>query len=104
MLRAIEKRNAVDSPDGRIAVGWLIVEDLAMVLALVLLPAPAGIMATGEGAAPSTGLDFLLTLGLTLGKVAASVALTLTFGPRLVPWVLGHVARDRKSTRLNSSQ
>jgi len=93
LLRALDERNAVDTVNGRIAVGWLIVEDLAMVLALVLLPAFAE--ALGGQADPTHGAseNLLLTLALTLGKVAIFVTISLVLGPRVVPWLLGQVAR-----------
>ncbi len=96
LLKALEERNLVDSPNGRIAVGWLIVEDLAMVLALVLLPAFAEILGGkppaghGGGAGP---MALLLELGITLAKVAAFAVLAIVLGPRVVPWVLTRVAR-----------
>jgi monovalent cation:H+ antiporter-2, CPA2 family len=92
LLRALEERNALHTSEGRIAVGWLIVEDLAMVLALVLLPA----LATSPGVeTASRGLDgeLLGALALTLGKVALFVALALLFGKRWVPWLLMQVTR-----------
>jgi monovalent cation:H+ antiporter-2, CPA2 family len=94
LLRTLEDRNAIDSPNGRIAVGWLIVEDLAMVVALVLLPAIAGLL--GGSADPNShgaGGSLLVTLGLTLLKVAGFVALAIILGPRLAPWLLKQVAR-----------
>jgi CPA2 family monovalent cation:H+ antiporter-2 len=95
LLRALEVQDALDSVDGRIAVGWLIVEDLVMVLALVLLPPLAGVL--GD-AAPGTnpdaaGAGVLWTLGLTLAKVAAFVGLMLLVGARLLPWLLEAVVR-----------
>ena len=95
LLRALEERNTLDSVNGRIAVGWLIVEDLAMVLALVLLPALAGVLSDDPGnPAGHVGGDSLgLTLALTLGKVALFLALVLIVGRRVIPWVLEHVAR-----------
>jgi CPA2 family monovalent cation:H+ antiporter-2 len=95
LLKALEERQAVATPNGRVAVGWLVVEDLAMVLALVLLPAFAG--ALGGGASPHGGApaDQALwkALAVTLGKVASFVALALVLGPRLMPWLLRQVAR-----------
>ncbi len=94
LLKALEERNLVDTPNGRVAVGWLIVEDLAMVLALVLLPAFAeslGGHALGDGHAPDGPV--WLTLLITLGKVALFTALAMTAGPRVVPWLLTRVAR-----------
>jgi monovalent cation:H+ antiporter-2, CPA2 family len=95
LLKALEDRNALATGNGRIAVGWLIVEDLAMVLALVLLPALVGVLGGGvpadAAAAPQQGL--LLTLVITLAKVAAFIAVALAVGPRVLPWLLREVAR-----------
>jgi monovalent cation:H+ antiporter-2, CPA2 family len=88
LLRALEQQNALTSPEGRISVGWLIVEDLAMVLALVLLPALAD--AVGGKA---SGETVWANLGVALAKVAIFVAVALVVGTRVVPWVLMHVAR-----------
>ncbi|MGR0188905.1 YbaL family putative K(+) efflux transporter [Azospirillum aestuarii] len=95
LLRALEERNILDSVNGRIAVGWLIVEDLAMVLALVLLPALAGVLGgTPHGAAGETGgVALAVSLALTLGKVALFLALVLVVGTRAIPWLLMQVAR-----------
>lgn len=94
LLRALEHRNTLDSINGRIAVGWLIVEDLAMVLALVLLPALAGVLGgnASEGGEAASGA-IVLALLLTLGKVALFLVLVLVVGTRAVPWVLERVAR-----------
>jgi K+:H+ antiporter len=86
LLRALEQRNELDTENGHIAVGWLIVEDLATVLALVFLPALA---AGGEGDARA----LLTSLGLTTLKVAVFVALMLVGGRRIVPWILQQVSR-----------
>ncbi|MEO8667409.1 MAG: cation:proton antiporter [Bauldia sp.] len=94
LLRALEERSALDTANGRIAVGWLIVEDLAMVVALVLLPALAEVLGGHvSDHAPAPGGNLFLDLGLTLGKVAAFVAIAVLIGPRVVPWILGQVAR-----------
>ncbi|CAA9585570.1 MAG: Inner membrane protein YbaL, KefB/KefC family [uncultured Thermomicrobiales bacterium] len=91
LLRALEERSAVATPSGRVAVGWLLVEDLAMVVALVLLPTLAGPLG---GTAPAAGEGGLLaTLALTLGKVALFAALMFAVGWRIVPWLLHRVAR-----------
>ena len=97
LLRALEQQGALDSPEGRIAVGWLIVEDLAMVLALVLLPVIAEGLGVGPGAAAGaaagvTGEPSLL-IALTLAKVAVFVVLVLVVGKRVVPWLLKQIAR-----------
>ncbi|MET0742268.1 MAG: YbaL family putative K(+) efflux transporter [Microvirga sp.] len=88
LLRALQERRLVETERGRIAVGWLIVEDLAMVLALVLLPPVADLMKTSA----SDPLALLMPLAITLGKVVAFVALMLVVGRRLIPWVLHYVA------------
>lgn len=87
LLRALEERQLIDSRRGKIAVGWLIVEDLVMVLALVLIPALAGLL-SAEPSAGSGEQDILWPLLLTLGKVAAFIALMVTLGGRLIPWLL----------------
>jgi CPA2 family monovalent cation:H+ antiporter-2 len=96
LLKALEERNLVNSPNGRIAVGWLIVEDLAMVLALVLLPAFAEILG-GKSVAGHDGggsdMPLALELAVTLAKVAAFAAIAILLGPKVVPWVLARVAR-----------
>lgn len=84
LLRALQERRLVQTDRGKIAVGWLIVEDLAMVLALVLLPALAG---AGQG-----GGSPLAALGLTLLKVGGFVAFMLIVARRAVPWLLHYVA------------
>ncbi|MGC4012667.1 MAG: YbaL family putative K(+) efflux transporter [Pseudomonas sp.] len=90
LLRALEQRQLIDTKRGRIAIGWLIVEDLAMVLTLVLLPALAGSLGgTSDGG--DGGL--LMPILLTLGKVAAFVAVMILGGRRFVPWVLERVAK-----------
>jgi len=96
LLRALEERNLLDSDRGRIAVGWLIVEDLAMVLALVLLPALAPSLGgqPGQGAAQAAGGGSIwLTLGLTLAKVGVFTFVMLVGGRRVVPWILDQAAR-----------
>ncbi|WP_439816925.1 YbaL family putative K(+) efflux transporter [Zavarzinia sp. CC-PAN008] len=104
LLRALQERRLVETDRGRIAVGWLIVEDLAMVLALVLLPAVAGALGTpaaeqvleatqGEAAQIlEREIGLVGPLLITLGKVAAFVALMLVFGRRIIPWILHWVA------------
>src|SRR5882757_5707635 len=89
LLRALQERRLIETERGRIAVGWLIVEDLAMVLTLVLLPPLAGIIKGQAGADFATlGLPLLLTLG----KVIAFVAIMLVVGRRAIPWLLHYVA------------
>ena len=91
LLRALQERRLVETERGRIAVGWLIVEDIAMVLALVLLPVIAGLLnGTGEEAASLA--DIALALGLTAAKIAAFVAVMLIVGKRVIPWILHYMA------------
>jgi CPA2 family monovalent cation:H+ antiporter-2 len=92
LLKALESRGLVDSANGRIAIGWLVVEDLAMVLVLVLLPALAPMLG-GNEAAHASGKSLLGTLAITLAQVAAFVAFMLVGGRRLFPWVLWQVAK-----------
>ena len=95
LLRALEDRGILDSTDGRIAVGWLIVEDLVTVVALVLLPvlaAQSGAVPPGGGHAPSVAAGGLLTtLAVTFAKVGVFVMLMLVVGRRVIPWLLGRV-------------
>jgi len=96
LLRALEDRGILDSIDGRIAVGWLIVEDLVTVLALVMLPALAGALGGSEAAGAAAqggaaGRSLFATLGITVLKVAGFLVLMLVFGRRVVPWLLGRV-------------
>lgn len=100
LLRALQERRLIETERGRIAVGWLIVEDLAMVLALVLLPALAGVLGGQEQVeVHSSGLLSLPAsygvwgvVGITLAKVAAFVVVMLVVGRRLIPWILHYVA------------
>ena len=97
LLRALQERRLIESEKGRIAVGWLIVEDLAMVLALVLLPAVAealgGTVAHGGAASHFLGeAGLFTTLLVTLGKVAAFVVLMLVVGRKVIPWAMHWVA------------
>jgi CPA2 family monovalent cation:H+ antiporter-2 len=90
LLRALEERRLLQTERGRIAVGWLIVEDLAMVLTLVMLPALAPVFKAGAAGFDVSALA--LPLAITLGKVAAFVAIMLIVGKRVIPWILHYVA------------
>jgi CPA2 family monovalent cation:H+ antiporter-2 len=90
LLTALQERRLETTQRGRIAVGWLIVEDIAMVLALVLIPAFSGLLG-GAGETLSGGA-LLAALALTLGKVVAFVVVMLVIGRRLIPWVLERIA------------
>ncbi|MCC5041641.1 Kef family K(+) transporter [Xanthomonas campestris] len=94
LLRALEERRLLETQRGRIAVGWLIVEDLVMVIALVLLPALANVLGGSAGAAEHAGesTSLLAALGWTLLKMVAFVAVMLVVGRRVIPWSLEKVA------------
>ncbi|WP_066265241.1 YbaL family putative K(+) efflux transporter [Hydrogenophaga palleronii] len=91
LLRALESLGILDSITGRIAVGWLVVEDLAMVLVLVLLPPLAGFLG-GSGSGGDLA-SIWQTLGITLLQVGGFVALMLVVGRRVFPWLLWQVTR-----------
>ena len=90
LLKALESQGLTDAADGRIAIGWLVVEDLAMVLVLVLLPALAPML--GGKAAPA-GQNMGMTILVTLAQVAGFVAFMLVVGRRLFPWILWQVTK-----------
>ena len=110
LLRALESRQLIDTRRGKIAVGWLIVEDLVMVLALVLLPALSGILGGSTGIESTEAKDLadaaisavtetttaqmgiMMQLIITLGKVAAFIALMIIVGRKVIPWVLERIA------------
>lgn len=88
LIRALQDRHILETHRGRIAVGWLVVEDLVMVLALVLLPALA--LATEGNGVPPTRI--LLSLLATLAKVSIFVAIMLIIGRRVIPWLMHYTA------------
>ena len=92
LLKALGDRGLLDSVNGKIAVGWLLVEDLVMVLALVLLPATA-VLLGGQAIDNASDENIWLTLGLTLLKVSGFIAFMLIVGKRLVPFIMQIVAR-----------
>ncbi|RPH43364.1 MAG: Kef family K(+) transporter [Burkholderiales bacterium] len=92
LLKALEAQGALESSNGRIAVGWLVVEDLAMVLVLVLLPPLAGLLGGTVPDAQAAGSPWG-AIGRTLFEVAAFVAVMLVAGRRAVPWLLWQVSR-----------
>ena len=94
LLRSLEGQGKLDTSDGRIAVGWLIVEDLVMVLALVMIPAVAHAV---HGDPAAAGESIWMALAITLAKVALFVVLVLVVGARVVPWLLERVARTGSS-------
>jgi CPA2 family monovalent cation:H+ antiporter-2 len=95
LLRALQERRLLTTERGRIAVGWLIVEDIAMVFALVLIPAIVPLIdgsvernvAFGFGSSQVLG-----TVALTIAKVVAFVAMMVVVGRRLIPWLLHYIA------------
>jgi CPA2 family monovalent cation:H+ antiporter-2 len=100
LLRALQDRDLVQSEKGKVAVGWLIVEDLVMVLALVLIPPLAGLLG-GIAQPVEDGAEIAATVGIgpiagtvliTMVKAATFVALMLVIGRRVIPWVLHYVA------------
>jgi monovalent cation:H+ antiporter-2, CPA2 family len=88
LLRVLSDRDALHTPAGHVAVGWLLVEDVFTVLVLVLLPTLTGPSKGGLGAA-------LTSIGLAIAKVAVLVALMIVVGRRAIPRLLGHVAKTR---------
>ena len=100
LLKALEERNLVNTAAGRVAIGWLIVEDLAMVLVLVLLPLLAELLgghAAGHGgeaaAVPASAMGIAIDIAMTLAKVGVFAVLAIWLGPKTVPWMLTQVAR-----------
>lgn len=91
LLKALESNGTLDTMNGHIAVGWLVVEDLATVLVLVLLPPLASVLGGTVDAAPTKPL--WVSIGYTLLEVSAFIALMLVVGRRLLPWLLWQVAR-----------
>ena len=91
LIRAIEDRDLLRTVNGRIAVGWLVVEDFAMVIAIVLLPP---LTRASSGAADGVdSMSLAIALAWTVGKAAVFIALALIIGKRAVPWLLAQVAR-----------
>ncbi len=91
LLRGLTSRHSLETPAGRVAVGWLVVEDLITVLALVLIPALASTM--GGNSVDNGGSSLAVTLVVTLCKVALFVAVMLVVGIRFIPWLMLRVSR-----------
>ncbi len=91
LLRALQERRLLNTERGRIAVGWLIVEDIVMVLTLVLLPAVAPLI-NGSGQGEADLQEILGQIALTIGKVAAFFAVMIVIGRRLIPAILHYIA------------
>jgi len=92
LLKALEARGVLESMNGRIAVGWLVVEDLVTVLVLVLLPPLAGIL-SGSVVEVANAQALWITIGKTLLEVAAFIAIMLVAGRRVLPWLLWQISR-----------
>ncbi|WP_238263571.1 YbaL family putative K(+) efflux transporter [Cupriavidus pauculus] len=93
LLKALESRGVLETMNGRIAVGWLVVEDLATVLVLVLLPPLAGLLGGSTGQAAQDSGSIGMTIFQTLLQVVAFIALMLVAGRRVLPWLLWQVAK-----------
>ena len=92
LLKALEARGVLESMNGKIAVGWLVVEDLACVLVLVLMPPLSGVLG-GTLVAAAESAPLWRTILQTLLQVSAFIALMLVLGRRILPWLLWQVAR-----------
>ena len=93
LLKALEARRVLDTMNGRIAVGWLVVEDLACVLVLVLLPPLSGVLGGNNIQLAAVSKPLWATIGQTLLQVSAFIALMLVLGRRFLPWLLWQVSR-----------
>lgn len=94
LTRGLHERRLMDTDRGRVAVGWLVVQDMLTVIALVLLP-PLAALLKGDPAQAQSGIDFgalALTLAVTLGKLAAFIALMFVVGRRVIPMILHYIA------------
>src|SRR3569623_2268266 len=101
LLRAMQERRLIDTERGRIAVGWLLVEDIACVLTLVMLPPMSGLM-KGHAAGDMDIVSLAWPLAITLGKLVTFEVLMLEVGRRVIPWLLHYVAHtgSREMIRL----
>lgn len=93
LLKALELHGHLKTYDGQISVGWLVVEDIATVVILVLLPPVAQILAAGHGGVALSATETLWIVGFTLLRVVAFVVLMLVVGQKLIPWALIQVAK-----------
>jgi CPA2 family monovalent cation:H+ antiporter-2 len=94
LLRALEDRNLLKSENGRICVGWLVMEDIAIILAIVILPAAVAALQTGDAGAVDW-LAVTLSIAIALGKIAIFAALMLLVGARFFPWLVVSVAHAK---------
>lgn len=93
LLKALESQGVLESMNGRIAVGWLVVEDLATVLVLVLLPPLAGMLGGSLLPDAAASRPLWITIGQTMLQVVAFIALMMVAGRRILPWLLWQIAR-----------
>lgn len=93
LLKALEKQGVLNTTNGQIAVGWLVVEDLATVLVLVLLPPLASVLGSDQTATVSDSGELWMTIGWTLLQVFAFIAIMLVVGRRVMPWLLWQITR-----------
>jgi CPA2 family monovalent cation:H+ antiporter-2 len=91
LMRVLMDARALNSPQGHVAVGWLLVEDIFTVIVLVLIP----VLGDGDGGEAASSATLIWSLGTALVKLAILVAIVLVAGARVIPWVLMHVARIR---------
>ena len=92
LLRAMEERRLLETTRGKIAVGWLIVEDMACVLALVMMPVIAGVFGPDAAGQHHSVMGVIGSIGMTFVKLGAFIAFMLVVGRRVIPWVLGKIA------------
>jgi CPA2 family monovalent cation:H+ antiporter-2 len=92
LLRAMEERRLLETQRGKIAVGWLIVEDLACVLALVMMPVMAGVFGPDAANEHHTLGSVLASIGWTFVQLGLFVAVMLVVGRRVIPWILERIA------------
>ncbi len=97
-MRVMEERRLLKSEEGRIGISWLLVEDLVIVLAIVVLPALVGAMATGDAVSP---VRLLSALGVTFLKIAVFVAAMLVIGARFFPWLIVRIAHAKSRELLS---
>ena len=94
LLKALEARGILDSMNGKIAIGWLVVEDLVTVLVLVLMPPLAAILGgVSLDNTATLATPLWQTVSFTLLQVTGFIVLMLVVGKRLLPWILWHVAK-----------
>ena len=93
LMRALEEHRLIDTQEGRIAVGWLIVEDIAMVVALVVVPALSGALGGLTGQSNLQLWPLLTAVGVTFAKIGMFIALMLIVGRRVIPWCLDKVSQ-----------